>query len=118
MSATTIRFASFAGVDLHKQTVTLRSVDPQGQPISALTCDTKCVDRIRAWMLALPRPSHLAVEAVGFVEWFIDRFRECVDKMDIADATGGPPVAGLLDEVEASTRRAAALYAQIRNFTS
>ena len=38
--------------------------------------------------------------------------------MDIADATGGPPVAGLLDEVEASTRRAAALYAQIRNFMS
>lgn len=38
--------------------------------------------------------------------------------MDITDATGGPPVAGLLDEVEASTRRAAALYAQIRNFTS
>ena len=38
--------------------------------------------------------------------------------MDIADATGGPPVAGLLNEVEASTRRAAALYAQIRNFTS
>jgi hypothetical protein len=37
--------------------------------------------------------------------------------MDITDAPGGPPVAGLLNEVEASTRRAAALYAQIRNFT-
>jgi chemotaxis family two-component system sensor kinase Cph1 len=36
--------------------------------------------------------------------------------MDIADAPGGPPVAGLLNEVEASTRRAAALYAQIRSF--
>jgi transposase len=87
MSAATVSFASFAGVDLHKQTVTLRAVDPAGQPISALTCDTKCVDRIGNWMSALPRPSHLAVEAVGFVEWFIDRFRSCVDKMDIADAT-------------------------------
>jgi PAS domain-containing protein len=38
--------------------------------------------------------------------------------MDITDAPGGPPVAGVLNEVEASTRRAAALYAQIRNFTS
>jgi two-component system, chemotaxis family, sensor kinase Cph1 len=38
--------------------------------------------------------------------------------MDITDAQGGPPVAGLLNEVEASTRRAAALYAQIRSFTS
>ena len=87
MSTTIVSFASFAGVDLHKNTVTLRAVDPRGQPISGLTCDTKCVDRIGNWMLALPRPSHLAVEAVGFVEWFIDRFRPCVDKMEIADAT-------------------------------
>lgn len=87
MSDAPVSFASFAGVDLHKNTVTLRAVDPAGKPISSLTCDTKCVDRIGNWMLALPRPSHLAVEAVGFVEWFIDRFRECVDKMDIADAT-------------------------------
>jgi len=87
MSDVPISFASFAGVDLHKQTVTLRAVDPAGRPIAALTCDTRCVDRIRDWMLALPRPSHLAVEAVGFVEWFIDRFRPCVDRMDIADAT-------------------------------
>ena len=38
--------------------------------------------------------------------------------MDIADARGGPPVAPLLKELEDSTRRAAALYEQIRRFTS
>ncbi len=38
--------------------------------------------------------------------------------MDISEAPGGPPVAGLLNQVEASTRRAAALYAQIRSFTA
>jgi transposase len=80
-------FASFIGVDLHKCTVTLVAVDPTGKPIASLTCDTKCVTRIEQWLLALPRPSHLAVEAVGFVEWFIDRYRSCVDKIDIADAT-------------------------------
>lgn len=37
--------------------------------------------------------------------------------MDIADARGGPPVAPLLQELETSTRRAAALYAQIRSFS-
>lgn len=37
--------------------------------------------------------------------------------MDIAEARGGPPVTPLLQEVEASTRRAAALYAQIRSFS-
>jgi transposase len=82
-----VPFASFVGVDLHMCTVTLRAVNPAGEPIAALTCDTKCVQRIERWLLALPRPSHLAVEAVGFVEWFIDRFRACVDNMDIADAT-------------------------------
>ena len=38
--------------------------------------------------------------------------------MDITDARGGPPVAPLLKELEDSTRRAAALYDQIRRFTS
>jgi len=82
-----VAFATFVGVDLHKQTVTLRAVNAAAEPIAALTCDTKCVQRIEQWLLALPRPSHLAVEAVGFVEWFIDRFRCCVDRMDLADAT-------------------------------
>ena len=82
-----VAFVTFVGVDLHKQTVTLRAVNAAGKPVAALTCDTKCVQRIGQWLPALPRPSHLAVEAVGFVEWFIDRFRGCVDRMDIADAT-------------------------------
>jgi transposase len=82
-----VLFASFIGVDLHKRTITLVAVDPAGKSIASLTCDTKCVQRIEQWLLALPRPSRLAVEAVGFVEWFIDRFRACVDKIDIADAT-------------------------------
>ncbi|MBU4400453.1 MAG: IS110 family transposase, partial [Planctomycetes bacterium] len=43
--------------------------------------------RIEDWLLARPRPSWLAVEAVGFVEWFIDEYRPCVDRIDIADAT-------------------------------
>jgi chemotaxis family two-component system sensor kinase Cph1 len=36
--------------------------------------------------------------------------------MDIADARGGPPVAPLLEALEASTQRAAGLYRQIREF--
>ncbi len=87
MSDVPVSYAAYAGVDLHKCTVSLCAVDPSGRQIAALTCDTKCVDRIEAWITALPRPSRLAVEAVGFVEWFIDRFRPCVDRIDIADAT-------------------------------
>jgi len=87
MSDVSVSYAAFVGVDLHKCTVSLCAVDPLGNPIASLTCDTKCVDRIEQWLLALPRPSRLAVETVGFVEWFIDRYRSCVDGIDIADAT-------------------------------
>ena len=38
--------------------------------------------------------------------------------MDIADAAGGPSVAPLLEELEASAQRAAALYAQLQRFSS
>lgn len=38
--------------------------------------------------------------------------------MDIAESRGGPPVAPLLQELEASTRRAASLYSQIRKLSS
>jgi transposase len=87
MSQSVLLYQSFIGVDLHKCTVTLVAVAPDGTVIARLTISTKCREKIKAWLLALPRPSRLAVEAVGFVEWFIDCFRSCVDRIDIADAT-------------------------------
>ncbi len=87
MSETPVAYQSFIGVDLHKNTVTLAAVDPRGETLAKLTISTKSVGKIEAWLFALPRPSQLAVEAVGFVEWFIERFRPCVDRIEIADAT-------------------------------
>lgn len=87
MDANPGEFKSFVGVDLHKCTVTLAAVDPAGNAIATLKISTKCVDKIEEWLLELPRPSHLAVEACPFVEWFIDRYMRCVDRIDIADAT-------------------------------
>ena len=82
-----INFASFIGVDLHKTTVTLRVVDSNENVIDSLTIDTKCVNKIEDWINALPKPRWMAVEAVAFIEWFIDRYRACVERIDIADAT-------------------------------
>jgi len=87
MSQNVLYYQSFIGVDLHKTTVTLAAVAPDGTTIGRLTINTRCRDKVAAWLLALPRPTHLAVETVGFVEWFIDAFRPCVDRIDIADAT-------------------------------
>jgi transposase len=87
MSEITTAYQSFIGVDLHKNTVTLAVVRPDGSPNGRLKISTKCRQKIAAFLVALPRPSSMAVEAVGFVEWFIDDFRRCVDRIDIADAT-------------------------------
>jgi len=80
-------FQSFVGVDLHKCTVTLKAVDAAGAAAGHLTISTKSVEKIEAWLRALPRPVWLAVEACPFVEWFIERYRDVVDRIDIADAT-------------------------------
>src|SRR5262245_27855096 len=80
-------FQAFVGVDLHKSTVTLKAIDPAGEPIAALTISTKSVEKIDAWLGSLPAPVWLAVEACPFVEWFIDRYRAQVARLDIADAT-------------------------------
>lgn len=87
MSHESPSFQSFVGVDLHKCSVTLAAVDPSGKAINRLTVDTKCVQRIDAFLEALPKPVHMAVEAVGFAEWFIDRYRDRVARISIAHAT-------------------------------
>lgn len=83
----TTGFKSFVGVDLHKCTVTLVAVDPAGVEIAHLTTSTKSVEKIEHWIKQLPGRCWLAVEACPFVEWFIERYRSCVDRIDIADAT-------------------------------
>lgn len=80
-------FVTFVGVDLHRCTVTLVAVDADQREIGRFTVSTKCVEKIEAFLVGLPKPVWLAVEAVGFAEWFIDRFRGCVERFDIADAT-------------------------------
>jgi len=87
MSESIVAYRSFVGVDLHKCTVTLVAVGPDGQVIAKLKISTKCVKKIAAWLLDLPGPRWMAVEACPFVEWFIDAFRDCVERIDIADAT-------------------------------
>jgi hypothetical protein len=79
-------FQSFVGVDLHKCTVTLTAVDAAGESIR-LKISTKSTGKIEAWLRALPGPVWMAVEACPFVEWFIDRFGDSAERIDIADQT-------------------------------
>jgi transposase len=87
MASADATFQSFVGVDLHKCTVTLKAVNPAGELSASLTISTKSVEKIDDWLLALPQPVWLAVEACPFVEWFIERYRDSVARLDIANAT-------------------------------
>jgi transposase len=87
MSHETPAFQSLVGVDLHKHSVTLDNKDPRGQVIGRLTTSTKNVEKLDAWIVAQPKPVWLVVEACPFCEWFIDRYRDKVARIDIADAT-------------------------------
>ena len=66
---------------------------PPGEAAAQLTISTKSVEKIERWLRALPRPVWLAVEACPFVEWFIDRYRDCVDadRHRRRHGTGQPP---------------------------
>ena len=86
MSETIVAYRTFVGVDLHKCTVTLVAIGPGGE-ITKLKISTKSTGKIDAWLRALPGPVWMAVEACPFVEWFIECYRGCVDRIDIADAT-------------------------------
>jgi transposase len=86
MSHVSESFQSFVGVDLHKCTVTLSALDTGGE-ITRLKISTKSTGKIEDWLRSRRAPVWMAVEACPFVEWFIDRFRGCVARIDIADAT-------------------------------
>ena len=62
-----VAYQSVVGVDLHKCTVTLVSIEDGGE-IKKLTISTKSIGKIDAWLKALPKPIWMAVEAVGFAE--------------------------------------------------
>jgi transposase len=80
-------FAGFVGVDLHKCSVTLVAVGPDREVIDHLTVNTKCTDKIHRFLINLPRPCWMAVESVGFIQWFIEDYSRAVDLISIAHAT-------------------------------
>ncbi|MCG8585283.1 MAG: IS110 family transposase [Pirellulales bacterium] len=87
MTKSETRFETFVGVDLHKCTVTLAAVDAMGETLAVLKISTKSTTKIENWLRALPGQVQMAVEACPFVEWFIDRYRTSVARIEIADAT-------------------------------
>jgi transposase len=77
---------SFAGIDLHKTTLTIAVRDNAGELAEVKPFPTKCVDKIDHFFSHLPSPVHCAIESVGMYEWLWEHLEPRVDKLVLADA--------------------------------
>ena len=77
----------YVGVDLHKDQMTVVGMNAQGEVIVKTRIPCRCVRRVREFFEGLARPFRLAVEAVGFYEWFWDLVEPLSDRMYLANAT-------------------------------
>jgi transposase len=87
-------FKSLAGVDLHKETMTVCVIDPSTGEVRFQKLACKCREMVVAFFRSLPRPCVVAIESVGFYRWLWDLLEPVVDKLLLADAAGCRRLAG------------------------
>ncbi len=80
------------GVDLHKTSMTLVVLDEQGAVIHRDWLPTKCHRKIRDWFASRGPLCQVAVESVGFYQWFWDLVQPQVTKLVLADPAGLAPL--------------------------
>lgn len=76
------------GVDLHKYQLTVVVLDEQGVLVRHDTLPTKCRNQIREWFASYGTDCQVAVESVGFYQWFWDLVQPLVGKLVLADPAG------------------------------
>jgi transposase len=80
------------GVDLHKYQMTLVVLDEQGAVVRRDQLATKCRNQIREWFASYGTACQVAVEAVGFYQWFWELVQPVVGKLVLADPAGLAPL--------------------------
>jgi transposase len=80
------------GVDLHKDQMTLAVLDEQGAVIRREQLPTKCRNKVREWFASYGTDCQVAVESVGFYQWFWDLLQPVVGKLVLADPAGLKPL--------------------------
>lgn len=95
----------FVGIDLHKCQLTVHATDVRGNRIHAHTILTKCRKRIARYFSQLTAEYDrvsVAVESVGFYQWFWDLVCPLVDEMHLADASQVRAAAGRKAKTDAN----------------
>ena len=79
------------GVDLHQYQLTQLVLDEQGAVIRRDQLPTKCRNQIREWFASYGTDCQVAVESVGFYQWFWDLLQPVVGKLVLADPAALKP---------------------------
>jgi len=83
----------FIGVDLHKASLTAIVLDDQGTQLERQDIPTKCRNRIADYFRSYPT-ARVAVESVGFYQWFWELVEPLVGELLLADPVGVRAAAG------------------------
>lgn len=76
------------GVDLHKHQLNTVVLDDHGQLLQRRELPTKCRHQIREYFASLGPHCQVAVESVGFYQWFWNLVRPQVSRLVLADPAG------------------------------
>ncbi len=76
------------GVDLHKDSLTAVVLDAQGSLVQQRDIPTKCRKQIEQFFASCTPPTQVAVESVGFYQWFWNLVRPHVHSLVLADPAG------------------------------
>jgi transposase len=76
------------GVDLHKDSMTIVVLDAKGDVVERKKIATKCKKKVSEFFSSYGLRCQVAVESVGFYQWFWELVRPLVGKMFLADPAG------------------------------
>lgn len=82
------------GVDLHKERMTCVVLDEQGSVLERREIATKCRKQVADYFGSYGLHAKVAVESVGFYQWFWDLVRPQVGRLCLADPAGVRAFAG------------------------
>jgi len=88
------------GVDLHKASLTATVLDSAGAVVERKDIDTKCRRQIADYFASHGPQVQVAVESVGFYQWFWDTVRPKVQILRLADPAGVRACAGRLTKTD------------------
>ena len=86
--------ACFVGIDLHKDTLTACVLRGTDREVTYVKLACKCRERIRSFFSALPQPSVVAIETVGFYRWLWAELEPLTGQLVLCDARGARALAG------------------------